>query len=244
MKGFRGFFNCSERVRRLGFAVEYEKWINMHMSKRRGERKDALVRGQQSYGNQLFAEAVWWNLMEHFTGLHPEYEVKDWRGRSYYTDFVWNMGGLRFVFEIMDYGSHGKERSKYRLDLNRAMYLQSQEYHVTFISLDELKENASFVLSIVRSILGPYLAAADDKHNKVHRDYGRIERQLMRLAIRQNRIVFPSKAAKELELHKQTVIKYCRSLADKGKFRAVPSGSSGKIYQYEYVGSLQSPDLW
>jgi hypothetical protein len=243
MKGYRGFFYCSGRVIRVGYDVEYEKWIKSHLSKRRGERKEALVRGQ-GYGNRLFAETIWWNLMGHFTGLHPEYEVKDWRGRSYYVDFVWIMGGLRFVFEIMDYGSHGKERSKYRLDLNRAMYLQSQECHVTFISLDELKENASFVLLTVRSILAPYLAAADEKHNNVRRDYGRIERQLMRLAIRQNRIICPPKAAKELEFHKQTVIKYCRSLVYKGKFRAVPSGTSGKIYRYEYVGSIQSPDIW
>ena len=230
-------------MRRLGYEAEYEKWIKTHLSRRRGEHRDALARGQ-GYGNRLFAETIWWNLMGHFKGLHPEYEVKDWRGRSYYADFVWIMGGLRFVFEIMDFGSHGKERSKYRLDLNRAMYLQSQEFHVTFISLDELKDNASFVLSTVRGILGPYLAAADEKYTNARRDYNRIERQLMRLAIRQNRIVSPPKAAKELELHKQTVIKHCRSLVDKGKFRAVPSGASGKIYKYEYVGSTQSPAIW
>ncbi len=228
---------------KVGYEIEYEKWIQYHLSKRRGEHRDALARGQ-GFGNRLFAEAIWWNLMGHFNGLHPEYEVKDWRGRSYYADFVWIMGRLRFVFEIMDFGSHGKERSKYRLDLNRAMYLQSQECQVTCISLDELKENPSFVLSIVRGILGPYLAAADENDNHARRDYNRIERELMRLAIRQNRIVSPSKAAKELDLHKQTVIKHCRNLVVKGKFRAVPSGASGKIYRYEYVGSIQSPDIW
>ncbi|MNL79751.1 hypothetical protein D3C87_2064240 [compost metagenome] len=66
----------------------------------------------------------------------------------------------------------------------------------------------------------------------------------MRLAIRQHRVVRPAKAARELELHKETVIiKYCRNLVDKGKFRAVPAGMSGKIYKYEYLGSTQSPDL-
>jgi hypothetical protein len=72
------------------FEVEHEKWLQRHLSMRQGERKDALRRGH-GYGNRMFAEKIWWPLMGHFTGLHPEYEVRDWRGRSC------------FVFEIMDW---------------------------------------------------------------------------------------------------------------------------------------------
>ncbi|WP_245809732.1 MULTISPECIES: hypothetical protein [Cohnella] len=230
-------------MRILGFEIEHEKWIKEHLSKRQGERLDALKRGH-GYGNRMFAEKIWWSLVGHFAGLHPEYEVKDWRGRSYFVDFIWILGGLRFVFEIMDYGSHGTDRSKYRKDLNRTLFLQSQECYVISISLDEMKENPPFVLGMVRSILAPYLAAANEKDFAVGRTFGKIERQLMRLAIRHNRMVRPSAAASELELHKQTVIKYCRQLVRKGRFRAVPKGTSGKIYHYEYLGSLQSSDLF
>ncbi|MFD0960120.1 hypothetical protein [Paenibacillus chungangensis] len=226
----------------MSFEIEHEKWIVKHMSNRRGEQRDALSRGH-GYGNRLFVEKIWWVLMGHFKDLHPEYEVKDWRGRSYFVDFMWILSGLRFVFEIMDYGSHGKDRSKYRLDLNRELFLQSQEYHVINISLDELKENPSLVLAMVRSILSPYLAADQSESGMRDRKYVKTERQLMRLAIRNKRIVCPSQAAKELEIHKQTVIKYCRKLAEQGKFRAIPTGTQGKVYQYEYIGSLQSPDL-
>jgi very-short-patch-repair endonuclease len=227
----------------LSFEIEHDQWIKNHISKRHGERKDALIRGH-GYGNRLFAEKIWWTIMGHFTGLHPEYEVKDWRGRSYFVDLIWILGGLRFVFEIMDYGSHGKDRSKYRMDLNRGLFLQSQECQVISISLDELKENPSFVLAMVRSILAPYLTAADEKIGTEHRKFRKIERQLMRLAIRNNRIVCPPSAANELDIHKQTIIKYCRILVEKGKFRAIPTGVTGKIYKYEYIGSTQSPDLF
>jgi very-short-patch-repair endonuclease len=224
--------------------TEHDKWIQEHLARRHGERKDALRRGHgYGYGNQLFIEKVWWLLMGHFIGLHPEYEVRDWRGRSYFVDFMWVLGGHLFVFEIMDYGSHGKDRTKYRMDLNRALFLQSQGNHYIEISLDELKENPSFVMTMLQSILAPYLAATTEKNGSIIHKFGKIERQLMRLAIRQHRIIRPSKAAITLELHKETVIKYCRILADKGKFRAVPSGVTGRVYQYEYLGSLQSPDL-
>ncbi|CAH0117704.1 hypothetical protein PAE9249_00164 [Paenibacillus sp. CECT 9249] len=126
----------------MSFDVEHEKWIRTHLAKRQGERKDALRRGH-GYGNRLFAEKIWWPLIGHFIGLHPEYEVRESRGRSYFVDFMWILGGHFFAFEIMDYGSHAMDRTKYRMDLNRGLFLQSQGYCFIAISLDELKENPS-----------------------------------------------------------------------------------------------------
>jgi very-short-patch-repair endonuclease len=193
----------------------------------------------------MFVEKIWWTLLGHFEGLHPEYEVMDWRGRSYFVDFVWKMRGKRFAIEIVDYGSHGKDRSKYRLDLNRTLFLQSQQYEVISISLDEMRENPAFIEAMLRSILAPYMDTARKPNilPPLH-PFSKFERQLMHFAIRHNRILRPSDAARDLELHKQTVIKYCRTLVQKNKFRPVSTGMTGKIYHYEYIGSIQSPDLF
>ena len=226
----------------MGFEDEHEAWLHHHLKRRKGERLDALRRGH-GFGNRLFAERIWWPLAGHFQGLHPEYEVKDWRGRPYFVDFLWIAGALRLIFEIMDYGSHGTDRTKYRLDLNRGLFLQSHGYVVFYIPLDELKENPSFILSALRNSLSPYLTAFADRARPAERPYTRVERELMRTAIRRQRILRPVDAARELELHPSTVIKYCRGLVEKGKFRAVGRGPSGRVIYYEYVGSLQSPDL-
>ncbi|WEK55188.1 MAG: hypothetical protein P0Y55_03735 [Candidatus Cohnella colombiensis] len=226
----------------MSFQSEHEKWLKQHLAKRKGEPLDALKRGH-GYGNQLFVERIWWTLVGHFLELHPEYEVRDWRGRSYFVDFMWIVGAIRIVFEIMDYGSHGTDRSKYRNDLNRGLFLQSQDCVVYYIPLDELKENPSFILSVVRNILTPYLAAVNGKTGTVERQFSKIERDLMRTAIRHNRVIRPMDAARELELHNMTVIKHCRRLVEKGKFRAVSRGKSGRVTYYEYIGTIQSPDL-
>ncbi|WP_248929171.1 hypothetical protein [Paenibacillus hamazuiensis] len=229
----------------MGFQTEHDKWISDHLKRRRAERLDALKRGH-GYGNRLFVEQIWWPLVGHFHGMHPEYEVKDWRGRSYFVDFMWIAGAVRIVFEIMDYGSHGTDRSKYRLDLNRGLFLQAQDCYVLYISLDELKENPAFILSTLRNILSPYLLSVGDgtvKSRTVEKLISKIERDLMRAAIRRNRVLRPAEAARELELHTMTVIKYCRKLVDKGKFRAVARGTSRRTTYYEYIGSVQSPDL-
>ncbi|MEK3747208.1 hypothetical protein NYE25_03090 [Paenibacillus sp. FSL E2-8871] len=226
----------------MGFEREHNEWLCNHLKQRKGERLDALKRGH-GYGNRLFVERVWWPLAGHFHGLHPEYEVKDWRGRSYFVDILWEIGASRIAFEIMDYGSHGTDRSKYRMDLNRGLFLQSQDCTVLYISLDELKENPSFILSALRNILFSYLLAEKSAKTTVERAYSRIERDLMRAAIRHHRVLRPADAARELELHTMTIIKYCRQLVDKGKFRPVARGSSQRIIYYEYIGTLQSPDL-
>lgn len=230
----------------MGFHIEHDNWTSNHLRRRRGERLDALKRGH-GYGNRLFVEQIWWPLVGHFHGLHPEYEVKDWRGRSYFVDFMWIAGAVRIIFEIMDFGSHGTDRTKFRRDLNRGLFLQAQDCAVYSISLDELKENPSFILSALRNILSPYLSAESGAKRTVRRPakrpFAKIERDLMRAAIRHNRVIRPAEAARELELHTMTVIKYCRILVDKGKFRAVARGLSGRVIYYEYVGSIQSPDL-
>lgn len=226
----------------MSFEQEHEKWLNDHFKRRKGERLDALKRGH-GYGNRLFVERVWWPLAGHFYGLHPEYEVKDWRGRSYFVDILWEVGASRIGFEIMDYGSHGTDRSKYRMDLNRGLFLQSQDCTVLYISLDELKDNPSFILSTLRTILFPYLSARKNAKTAAEKAYSKIERELMRTAIRHHRVLRPAEAARELELHTTTVIKYCGGLVEKGKFRPVARGKSQRIIYYEYIGALQSPDL-
>lgn len=221
----------------MGFQIEYNNWIQDHLRRRKGERHDALKRSN-SFGNRLFAEKIWWPLVGNFNNLHPEYEVKDWRGRPYYADFLWKKQAVRIVFEVMDFGSHGTDRSKYRQDLNRGLFLQSQDYLLYSISLDELKENPAFILSSLRSILSPYVMIEEGIKR-----FSKNERALMRAAVRHDRVIRPLKVAKELELHPETIIKYCRKLVKKGKFRAVANGASGRVTSYEYIGSLQSPDL-
>jgi len=219
----------------MGFAEEHEKWLQGHLAKRMGERRDALRRGH-GYGNRLFLETVWWDLMGHFHGLHPEYEVLDWRGRSYFVDFLWKAGGDGIVIEIMDFGSHGLDRTKFRMDRNRALYLQSLGFRYVEIALDELKENPAFIRAMLRSILAPHMTLSMDRSGRVRHEYGKVERELMRYAVRNNRQLRPAKAARELGLHRQTVAKHCRRLVEKGKFRAVPSGKTGKVFRYEYLG--------
>lgn len=75
--------------------MEFEKahgqFINNHISRRKGERRARLERGHR-HGETLFLKNVWWPLYRNLDYLHPEYEVPDWRGRSYFGDFAFYQG--------------------------------------------------------------------------------------------------------------------------------------------------------
>ncbi len=264
----------------MSYEVEQEKWLRSHRLKRKGSRSrlEALRRGH-GYGNQLFAEKIWWRLFGHFKGLHPEYEVLDWRGYPFYPDFMWIIGTTRIIFEIQDFGSHvqNMDRKKYRRELIRAMFMNSLQYMVINIALDEIEENPDLVISILRTILAPYLSLQNQIDNtttqtnqstktntktdtstntststnrstntNIHgvSKFRKVEKELMRLAIRQNRLLRPIEAARELEMTIKTMIKYLNQLVEKNKFRAIPSGITGRVTQYEYIGSSIDPDLF
>lgn len=219
----------------MSFTTAYEKWYQDHLERRSGERKDRLKRGL-GHGEKVFLEKVWWPLFGHFDGLHPEYEVADWRNMNYFVDLMWRMGSVSIAFEIKGYGPHVQQtdRTRYRRELNREMFLQGLGFQVVSIPYDELAENAELVKFFVQMIIAPYLGHGEE-HNTL---FSRLERDIMRLAMRIGRVIRPADVVRELEIDQKTAIKYLRQLTDKGKFRAVSSGQSGRVRRYEYVGSF------
>ena len=107
---------------------------------------------------------------------------------------------LRIVFEIMDYGSHGTDRTKYRMDLNRGLFLQAQDCTVFYISLDELKENPVVHPLRIAKQLVPLLSAGDGTARMIKEPYSKIERDLMRRAIRHNRVIRPIRGSEGIRV--------------------------------------------
>jgi hypothetical protein len=112
----------------------------------------------------------------------------------------------------------------------------SLQYIVIPISLDELKNNPELVLSMVRTIIAPYLGRSDNGPNKT--TFSKFQRDLMFLAARNNRVLRPIDAARELGVRQETIIRHLKKLAQMSKFRAIPMGASKRVTSYEYVGSM------
>jgi|SRR5690625_1548569 len=219
----------------MGYVHAHKRWIEDHLGKRSGERRDRLKRGHR-HGERLFLRNIWWPLFGDFQRLHPEYEIKDWRGMRFFVDFLWMGIGVNIAFEIKGYGPHvdQTDRSRYRRELNRELFLQGLGYRVVSIAYDELEQNPGLVRSMVQTIIVPYMGEMISGNST----YNRKEREIMRLALRLGRIIRPADAVRELGIAQKTALKYLAQLSDKGKFRPMTAGRSKRITKYEYVGSF------
>ncbi|WP_379136300.1 hypothetical protein [Paenibacillus sp. sgz500958] len=122
-----GIFLCLKRGSKTGVVEDHGRWLEEHLCRRLGERKNRLERGH-GHGEKLFLEQVWWPIFGHFRNWHPEYEVSDWRGRPYFVDLVWKLGQVQYAIEIKGYGPHvtNMDRIRYRQELKRETFLQMQ----------------------------------------------------------------------------------------------------------------------
>ncbi|HZG75113.1 MAG TPA: hypothetical protein VEZ72_04590 [Paenibacillus sp.] len=140
----------------VDFETAHEAWLQSHIERRTGERRARLL--QKRYAETLFLRKVWWPIFGSFEGLHPEYEVLDWRGRPYYADFVWVWGTVRIVIEVKGYGPHVEqmERKKYCEELNRETFMHGAGLLVISVPHDDVERRPEVIESLLRMVLSRY----------------------------------------------------------------------------------------
>lgn len=123
----------------MGFDKAHAAFIQYHMERRKGERQGRLERGHRE-AEKLFCRNIWWPLQGQFNDLHPEFEVLDWRGLSYYCDFVWLTSAVKLIVEIKGFGPHVRDmdRQKYCNELNRETFLSAIGFQVISFAYDDV----------------------------------------------------------------------------------------------------------
>ncbi|MGO4275110.1 hypothetical protein AB4Z22_35640 [Paenibacillus sp. TAF58] len=141
----------------MDFEKIHSAFINSHLGRRSGERKGRLERGHQ-HGEKLFLQNVWWPIKGNFDNLHPEYEILDWRGRSYFADFAYLAGSLKFLWEIKGFGPHVKDmdRKRFADELNRELFLQALGFRVISFAYDDVSQRPDLCITLLRMLLSRY----------------------------------------------------------------------------------------
>ncbi|WP_306010698.1 hypothetical protein [Paenibacillus sp. P46E] len=216
----------------LIFEEAHLQFIKGHLADRpAGERRGRLERGHQ-HAETLFLRNVWWPLRGNFTGLHPEYEVTDWRGRSYFADFAWLPGYVKLLIEIKGYASHVRDmdRQKYCSELNRETFLYAMGYHVISFAYDDVEQRPELCMTLLRMVLTKY-QPSEAPISRVQL----MEQEVIRLAVQLARPIRPLDVEEHFDITYKTAIRILRSLTDKGWL--LPSADVGqqRIVRYELV---------
>jgi very-short-patch-repair endonuclease len=213
----------------MEFEQEHARFIQYHLERRSGERRGRLERGHQA-AEKLFCQNIWWVLRAEFQDLHPEYEVTDWRGISYYCDFVWITRAVKLIIEIKGYGPHVRDmdRQRYCNELNRETFLSAMGYQVISFAYDDVAHRPELCITLLRMVFSRYQAPTSPT------DLASVaEREIIRLACLLARALRPIDVVNHLQINYRTAVQALKSLCTKGYFTAATGVSGKHIVRYE-----------
>lgn len=218
--------------------MNYEKvhaeFIEYHLARREGERRSRLERGH-GHAEQLFCRNVWWKMAGNFDHLHPEYEVRDWRGRSYFADFAWITDFVQLLIEIKGYKTHieDMDREKFCQSLNREAFLVGAGYHIISFAYDDVKDRPDVCIHLLRMFMGRYQPEPDPTSIPLL-----AEREIVRLSLKRGMVLTMKEVSQHFQVDYRTARNWLTSLCNKGWMTPVYGPAGKRILRYELVAGM------
>lgn len=224
-----GRFLFSKGGTGMNFKEAHDSFMSDHLARRKGERRGRLERGHR-HGEILFLSNVWWPLQGSLEHLHPEYEVLDWRGRSYFADFAWLPGYINLLVEIKGFAPHVRDmdRQGYCSELNRETFLHAMGYRVISFAYDDVEQRPELCITLLRMVLSRYQVS------QAPVDRARLaDKEVIRLAVQLARPIRPKDVEQHFELDQKTATLMLRRLCTKGWLQPVLRGQGQRVVRYE-----------
>lgn len=221
------------RMNRMNFSQAHDAFIKHHLSRRTGERRRRLELGH-AHAEKLFCRNIWWQVVGHFHNLHPEYEVRDWRGRSYFADFAYITALIRLIIEIKGYKAHvvDMDRQKYCNELNRETFLFAAGYHVISFAYDDIEQRPDICINLLRMVLSKYMSPTTTILNAESRTTI-IEREMIRYMAQLARPVKPLELRSYLDIDYRHAKRILTGLCTRGWLKPVYGPNRNRISYYE-----------
>lgn len=221
----------------MNFEQAHEQFIRSHLDRRSGERRGRLERGHR-HGEKLFLQKIWWLLKGNFEELHPEFEIIDWRGRSYFGDFAYMpKGGLKFIFEIKGYNTHVKEmdRQGFGNECKRELFLEGLGFHVVSFAYDDVEQQPELLVALLRMMLSRYEAMPITSA-----PLSFAENEVIRLALSMSLSLRPKDITEQLQMNYRRAFGLLQSLYVRGWFRPVLGEGGRRIVRYELIRNIMA----
>lgn len=218
----------------MNFEEAHEAFVQEHLAKRQGERRNRLERGH-AHAEVLFLRNVWWPLRGNFQHLHPEFEVLDWKGYPYYANFAWLPGYIKLIIEIKGYNSHirNMDRTKFCNELNRETFLFAMGFHIISFAYDDVERRPELCRNLLRMVLSKYLHAPDSISVPIL-----AEKEVIRLAIQSARPLRPIEIRQHLSMDYRTTNRILSNLCAKGWLRRIYGPHGQRVMKYELVKEM------
>jgi hypothetical protein len=211
------------------FEADYEIFLTQHIALSKGARRRRLEDGH-GHGEQLFLEQVWWPAFGNLDGLHPEYEVYDFKDGRRYLDYAWFYGPVSLAIEIDGFKVHVKDldQEKFSDQLTRQNDLVNDGWRILRFSYEAVRDRPRSCQQQISHFMGRWTGARRGG------DLGAIvdglnvnEREVLRAASRRGVPFGISETMQWLDVHRHTAVKVLTSLHTKGWLTADGLGPRG-----------------
>lgn len=211
----------------MDFNEAYEEFIECHCKRRSGERLRRLREGH-GHGEKLFLKSVWWPLFHHFSFLHPEYEIYDYKDGYRYLDFAYIQPYFSVAIEIDGFGPHWRNISTWQFDdhCQRQNHLVIDGWYVIRLTYNQVKEKPRLCQQTIQQLLGRWMADSESLSQLTI-----YEREIIRIAARSIRPITPKDICSQLSIGTDYAQRVLRELV-RGQWLQ-PSGGNIRIRSYE-----------
>lgn len=201
-----------EGQRNESFELAYAAWMVNQRKSCKGERKRRLSE-VSNHAEKMFIMHVWWPAFGHFTHLHAEFEVKDFKDGWRYLDFAFITAGYRICIEIDSYGTHWRDlnRSQFSDHLMRQNHLVLDGWIVLRFALDDIMDKPRRCQQIIQQLIG--ILSITNTSNAIKLTPN--EQLIMRIAASMSEPITPKYVTEQLGAHRATVSRYLQSLVQK-----------------------------
>ncbi|GAA3405494.1 DNA-binding response regulator [Paenibacillus hodogayensis] len=211
----------------MGTNSVYEEWIGWHTSSRNGERRRRVAEGH-GHAERLFAESVWWPAFHHFSNLHPEYEVVDFRDGVRFLDFAYIHGQIRVCIEIDGFGPHRRDidRKQFSDELSRQNQLVIDGWQIIRFSYDDVKEKPRRCQQTLQQLFGRLFGNAESGEGNL----SVLEKEALRYVSRNQGVARPGDLFRYLGVGRKRGNALVQSLIEKKWFQS--RGSTQRVRAY------------
>jgi hypothetical protein len=216
----------------MEFEQSHEQFIKNHLGRRTGERRGRLERGHQ-HAEKLFAQNIWWPLKGNFDDLHPEFEVMDWRGKSYFGDYAYiPRFAPKFIWEIKGFNTHIKEmdRQGFGNECKRELFLAGLGFQIVSFAYDDVRQQPELIIALLRMLLSRY-----ESMPMIHSELSFAESEIVRLAMSHHYSLRPVDVTEKLKMNYRRALSLLKSLSDRGWFHPIAGRTGERVVRYELI---------
>lgn len=195
------------------FETVYRNWMEMHLSKRKGERL-RMLKERHGHGEKLFVETVWYPVVGNLDFLHPEYEVVDEDGNYYYIDHAYVRYPYPTAIEKDGFGTHARDADRYNFKrgLRRQNSIVLDDWNILRFSFDDVRDDPEYCRRTLRRMLERWYGDQEDEVERLPL----YQREILRVVSKSATPVQPHEIAKALDVGIKMAYRLLHGLVEAG----------------------------